>query len=141
MARAGTRILDTEDYLPPDERERRATRKREELVVRELTPDWFRKRKDLCLPPGMSVAIIGAGFAGLASAWYLKECGVRTTVYEASGLVGGRVRTDRSFVPGKIVEEGAELIGENHPMWGTFARLFGLPLVELTDDTVYENAG
>lgn len=141
MSRAGTRILDDEDYLNPEERERRAKRKREELILRGLAPDWFVRRKDLCLPPGMRVAVIGTGFAGLAAAWYLNECGVKTTLYEASGRVGGRVRTDRSFVSGKIIEEGAELIGENHPLWGILARRFKLPLVELTGDDVYENAG
>jgi monoamine oxidase len=141
MARAGTRILDDEDYLTPDERKRRAKLKQNELIMRGLTPDWFAKRKELCLPPGMRVAVIGAGFAGLAAAWYLKECGVQTTLYEASGRVGGRVRTDRSFVPGKIVEEGAELIGENHPLWGILAQSFSLNLKELTGDDVYENNG
>jgi len=141
MARAGTRILDDEDYLPPEERERRAKRKQDELIMRGLTPDWFAKRKDLCIPPGMRVAVIGAGFAGLAAAWYLNKCGVTTTLYEASDRVGGRVRTDRSFVPGKLVEEGAELIGENHPLWGILADRFSLDLEELTGDDVYENAG
>lgn len=141
MSRAGTRILDDKDYLDTEERNRRAQLKRVILRKERLTPGWFASRKDLCLPPRMRVAVIGAGFAGLAAAWYLTECGVKTTLYEASGRVGGRVRTDRSFVPGKIVEEGAELIGENHPLWGILADHFSLDLEELTDDEVYENAG
>ena len=141
MSRAGTHILDDKDYLTPEERERRAKRKRKELSMRGLTPRWFVKQKDLCLPPGMRVAVIGAGFAGLAAAWYLKECGVSTTLFEARDSVGGRVRTDRSFVSGKIIEEGAELIGENHPLWGILARRFNLDLVELTGDDAYEKDG
>jgi monoamine oxidase len=141
MSRAGTRILDDEDYLLPEERKRRAKIKRDQLRERGLTPDWLAMRQDLCLPPGTRVAVIGAGFAGLAAAWYLSECGVKTTLYEASGRVGGRVRTDRTFVPGKIVEEGAELIGENHPLWGILARRFSLDLEELTGDDAYENDG
>ena len=141
MSRAGTHILDDEDYLDRDERERRAKDKREQLRNRGLTPDWFAQRTDLCLPPGLHVAVIGAGFSGLAAAWYLNECGVKTTLYEASDRIGGRVRTDRAFIPGKIVEEGAELIGENHPLWGTLARRFSLTLEELTGDQQYEDAG
>lgn len=144
MSRAGTRILGDNDYLDPDERKREAKSKRRDLRERGLTPDLFIKQTELCLPPGMKVGIIGAGFAGLAVAWYLKECGLKAiTVYEATSAVGGRVRTDRSFVPGKIVEAGAELIGENHPLWGELASpsRFNLKLVELTDDSFYEGQG
>ena len=98
--------LDDDDYLNPKEREERAKIKREELIARGLTPDWFTQQNEWCLPPWMRVAVIGAGFAGLAAAWYLNECGVKTTLYEAGDRVGGRVRTDRGFVPGKVVEEG-----------------------------------
>ncbi|SAL06187.1 monoamine oxidase [Caballeronia calidae] len=129
-------MLAENSYLPPEERAKRAKRKREELILRGLTPDWFLNQESLCLPPGMRVAVIGAGFAGLSAAWYLAECGVRTTIYEASGSVGGRVRTNRAFVAGKVVEDGAELIGENHPLWGLHVIRFGLKLNELTDDEV-----
>src|SRR3954447_22509873 len=45
---------------------------------------------------GRTVAVVGAGFAGLAAAWYLRECGVGTVVvFESSDRIGGRVRTDR----------------------------------------------
>ena len=139
MSRAGTHPLDDDDYLTRDERKRRAKDKREQAVRRGLTPDWFHDRDDACLPPGLRVAVIGAGFAGLAAAWYLRECGVRTTVYEAGGRTGGRVFTDRSFVKGKVIEAGAELIGENHALWGLLARRFGLmPLVELSDHGALE---
>src|SRR5262245_19696394 len=109
--RSGKCILAADDYLPPDERRRRAGIKQQELIGRGLTPDWFRRGRGRCLPPCLRVAVIGAGLAGLAAAWYLVECGVETTVYEATGRVGGRVQTDRQFAPGKVVEAGAELIG------------------------------
>lgn len=141
MSRAGIRLLDEDDYLGSAEREKRAKQKREQAIKDGLTPDWFMGRGDLCLPPGLRVAVIGAGFAGLSAAWYLRSCGVRTTVFEASDLVGGRVRTNRAYVAGKIVEDGAELIGENHALWGILARRFALPLVELTDDETYKKAG
>ena len=49
-------------------------------------------------------------------------CGARVVVYEAQGRVGGRVSTDRQFISGKLVEAGAELIGENHPLWWRLVR-------------------
>ena len=141
MARAGIRLLDEDDYLNPGGREKRARAKRDELKRRRLTPDWFAANGDLCLPPGLRVAVIGAGFAGLSAAWYLRRCGVKTTVFEASERIGGRVRTNRSYVAGKIIEDGAELIGENHPLWGILALEFKLSLIELTDDETYRKAG
>lgn len=143
MPRAGTGILNADDYLSPAERAKRAKVKRDEIDQRCLTPDWFRRRKDKRLPHGLRVAVIGGGFAGLSAAWYLNELGVATTVFEASDMVGGRVKTDLSFIPKKIVELGAELIGENHPMWGIFADplRFNLPLIPLTDDDDYKDAG
>jgi monoamine oxidase len=135
VPRAGLGILEEgDDYLNPRERAERREAKIEELFSRRLTPDWFRRSGDFwCLPLGTSVAVIGGGFAGLAAAWYLHACGVRVTVYEAADRVGGRVLTDRTFVPGKIVEAGAELIGENHALWWYLSREFRLELQELSD--------
>jgi monoamine oxidase len=144
MPRAGTNIFDDEeDYLTPGEREARAAEKRKEIHARRLTPDWFPRGPGPrpCLPRGFRAAVIGAGFAGLAAAWYLDACGAAVTVYEATLHVGGRVHTDTSFVPRKTVEAGAELIGENHPLWWILADRFRLRLQELTDDKDYERAG
>lgn len=77
------------------------------------------------------VAVVGGGFAGLMAAWYLRSCDIDVTLFEATGRLGGRVETDRTFVPHKTVEAGAELIGENHPMWMELAAQFGLHLPEL----------
>jgi monoamine oxidase len=140
VLRAGAGILSEEDYLTPGEREARTADKRKALRAARLTPDWFKKQGVLCLPR-TRVAIIGGGFAGLAAAWYLDECGVDTVVYEARSEVGGRVSTSSSFVGGKIVEVGAELIGENHPLWIELADKFRLRRVEITDDEEYEKAG
>jgi monoamine oxidase len=146
VARGGLDVLDIlggedDDYLTDPEREERNRQKRRELIRDGLTPDWFTGRPGFwCLPTGMSVAVIGGGFAGMAAAWYLNECGVDTTVYEAADRLGGRVRTD-SIGSGKIAEAGAELIGENHPLWWELASRLGLTLEKLTDDSVYERAG
>lgn len=87
------------------------------------------------------VAVIGAGFAGLTAAWYLRHSGLAVTVFEASDRIGGRVLTDHNFVPGKVVEAGAELIGSNHPMWIDLAAAFGLRLVRVSKEKDYESAG
>jgi hydroxysqualene dehydroxylase len=40
----------------------------------------------------VNVAVIGAGWAGLAAAVALKQSGAQVTVFEASGTPGGRAR-------------------------------------------------
>jgi protoporphyrinogen/coproporphyrinogen III oxidase len=37
--------------------------------------------------------VVGAGIAGLATAWYLQQCGVSVVVLDAGDRVGGKVRT------------------------------------------------
>jgi monoamine oxidase len=129
---------DDDGYLSPDERELRAREKELQAISRGLTPDWFQRRGDVCLPPGgLDVAVVGGGFAGLSAAWYLKRCGARVVVYEARGRIGGRVETDRAFVHPKTIEAGAELIGENHALWRIDARELGLKLVPLSTESSY----
>jgi oxygen-dependent protoporphyrinogen oxidase len=48
-----------------------------------------------------NVIIIGGGISGLATAYYLKKLGIRSTLVEKSGRLGGLIRTD--------VVEGCEL--------------------------------
>ncbi len=45
-------------------------------------------------PPdtGKSVAVIGAGMAGMAAAWVLRKCGHACTVYEKETRAGGKLR-------------------------------------------------
>jgi monoamine oxidase len=87
------------------------------------------------------IAVVGGGFAGLAAAWYLHQCGAGVTVFEASDHLGGRVLSDYAFIPGKTAEFGAELIGANHPMWIELAITFRLSLVEISKEEDYEQAG
>lgn len=88
-------------------------------------------------PGGVKVAVVGAGFAGLMAAWSMRSPLFDVTVFEARERVGGRVRTDRSMVPGKVVEAGAELIGENHSLWIQLAKRFGLHLEPISTDADY----
>jgi monoamine oxidase len=87
------------------------------------------------------VAVVGAGFAGLMAAWSLASGGMRVTLYEAAGRIGGRVRTDRTIAPGKVVEAGAELIGKNHPTTLLLMRRFGLRTEKVTKDADYTKRG
>src|SRR5947207_350901 len=45
-----------------------------------------------------SIAIIGAGIAGLHAAYILKQAGYTSYVYEASGRVGGRIHSVDNIV-------------------------------------------
>ncbi|MFS0701436.1 flavin monoamine oxidase family protein [Cellulomonas sp. 179-A 4D5 NHS] len=133
---SGSRLAgDDDDYLDEEERRRESLRKQEDAVRRRLTPDWFTERRgELCLPPGgVRVAVVGGGFAGLMAAWYLDRCGVDVTVFEAASRIGGRVVTDRTFVRPHVIEAGAELIGENHPLWMLLATRLGLTLDPVTE--------
>ena len=53
------------------------------------------------------VVVVGGGISGLAAAWFLTRAGgVRVTVLEGSGQLGGKLRV--SDVGGAAVDEGAE---------------------------------
>lgn len=84
------------------------------------------------------VLIVGAGFAGLAAAYELASAGVDVQVIEARNRIGGRVLSFRDFVPGKVVEGGAELIGSNHTMWQAYAKRFGLEMLDMTEDATLD---
>lgn len=74
------------------------------------------------------VVVIGAGLAGLACAYELREAGADVYVFEARNRVGGRVVSMDDVVSGKIVEGGGEFIGANHPRWIGYAERFGIDL-------------
>ncbi len=54
------------------------------LAVSGQVPEW-----PACEPAGRSVAVIGAGPAGLSAAFYLASAGVRVTIYDGSEHPGG----------------------------------------------------
>jgi protoporphyrinogen/coproporphyrinogen III oxidase len=72
------------------------------------------------------VVVIGAGCAGLSAAYTLRKQGVEVVVFEASGKVGGRCRTE--------VEDGYEFYigaGSTEPQWATtFQYLQELGLID-----------
>ncbi len=85
-------------------------------------------------PNGKTVIVVGAGYAGLACAYELLEFGYEVQIVDARSRVGGRVLSLKDFVPGKVVEGGAELIGSNHLTWQAYASQFRLRMLDVTTE-------
>lgn len=68
--------------------------------------------------------IIGAGFAGLAAAYKLKQMGQSVFVLEARNRVGGRVYTE-TLPGGAVVDWGGTFIGAGHDRLYTLAKELG----------------
>ena len=90
-----------------------------------------------------SVVVIGAGIAGLVSAYELHRAGYKVTILEAAERVGGRVWTIRgrdrivqagrpdqqaAFRPGLYFEAGATRIPSTHRVMLGYARRFGVAM-------------
>lgn len=103
--------------------------------------------ENFCLPAssgsGRSVVILGAGIAGLVSAYELRRAGYRVTVLEARDRIGGRVWTIRggekieqtgrpdqrsTFDPGLYFNAGAARIPSTHRVIIGYARKFGVKM-------------
>ena len=78
-----------------------------------------------------TIAIVGAGLAGLNAAYQLKKAGYRATIYEAANRVGGRIFTvqDR-FGPGISTDLGGELIDTGHADMHALIKEFGLAVTD-----------
>ena len=74
------------------------------------------------------VVIVGAGIAGLLTAYELHRRGIPSIVLEASGRAGGRVGTV-TVADGTSVESHLEELWESNPVVDLL-RQFGVPLVE-----------
>lgn len=62
-----------------------------------------------------TVAILGAGAAGLAAAYNLKKAGIPFHIYDAQTRIGGRMWTQKNFnKDGQSVEIGGELVDSEH---------------------------
>lgn len=79
------------------------------------------------------VAVLGAGFAGLAAADRLVEHGFDVTVFEARDRVGGRVWSETIDTPNHgdvVIERGAEFILDGYDTLRAFAGRLGHSLVD-----------
>jgi monoamine oxidase len=103
---------------------------------------------------GRSVVILGAGIAGLISAYELQKAGYRVTVLEALNRIGGRSWTIRggdrvhqmgrpdqvaAFDPGLYFNAGPARIPSTHRLILNYARRFGVQLEPFVN--VNRNAG
>jgi monoamine oxidase len=89
---------------------------------------------------GGSVAIVGAGLAGLACANTLAAKGLRADLFEASSRAGGRCYSLRNLFPGQVAERGGEFIDTTHVTMRGYANALGLTLEDVTKepgDTAY----
>jgi monoamine oxidase len=79
-----------------------------------------------------TVVIVGAGVAGLNCALELADLGIRSTVYEASGRIGGRMFSSTGYWDAnQITEWCGELIDSGHTTIRKLAKRFALPLDNL----------
>lgn len=78
-----------------------------------------------------SIAIIGAGMAGLNCAYELKKAGYFASVYEASKRVGGRIYSQKGVLsPSLVTELGGEFIDTEHKDMLKLCQDFNLPLLD-----------
>jgi monoamine oxidase len=83
----------------------------------------------------INVLILGAGAAGLSAAARLVDAGVRVTVLEARGAIGGRIRTLRSADPSsdEPIEAGPEFLHGEAPELERLIAATHTATVELPD--------
>ena len=81
---------------------------------------------------GPKIAIIGGGLAGLSAAYYLKQNGFSSTVYEAADRFGGRTFSIENALPnGAFYEAGGEFINSGDAHLLELIDALGLEVVDL----------
>jgi monoamine oxidase len=81
--------------------------------------------------------VVGAGFAGLAAALRLRDCGKSVALVEASDRVGGRV-WNRTAADGSAVSVGGTWLGKRQDRMFALCREFGMEVYPQYDqgDTI-----
>ena len=82
------------------------------------------------------VIIIGAGFAGLSSAWYLHRKNIEFVILESRNRIGGRVFSHvMDETDNLVIELGAEWVGNSHSRMREMCEELGLTLENNQFDT------
>lgn len=82
-----------------------------------------------------SIAIIGAGIAGLNAAFLLQKANVPSVLYDANKRAGGRMFTAHNLLnPGLSTELGGEFIDTGHYEMRALAAYFGFPLLDVYNE-------
>ncbi|MFO0748488.1 MAG: FAD-dependent oxidoreductase [Myxococcota bacterium] len=83
-------------------------------------------------PKERSVAIVGAGMAGLLCAYRLRQAGVTARIFDGNNRVGGRMFTARGrMAEGQLFELGGEFIDSEHSTLRALAVELGLALDDM----------
>ncbi|WP_281239229.1 flavin monoamine oxidase family protein [Flavobacterium praedii] len=79
------------------------------------------------------VVIVGAGMAGLNAAYQLRKAGIRSTIYEGSFRLGGRILTHYgdALQMGIHPEFGGDFIDSTHEDMLSLAKEFDLDLIDM----------
>jgi monoamine oxidase len=95
-------------------------------------------KNSIASQPDKKVIILGAGLAGLSTAWYLQKSDIACTIYEGSPRVGGRTLSVReTFGEGSTVDLGGEFVDEWHTDLRNLIADLGLETYDLREDPNY----
>lgn len=89
------------------------------------------------------IVIVGAGMAGLRTAYELQRAGYASYIYEASNRVGGRMYSRRNVLHQNLVTElGGEFIDSTHQDMLALVNEFGLELLDTQEaaESAYNEA-
>jgi hypothetical protein len=107
---------------------------RERAACRRAQAAWLHQegrldREPLAEPHKVVAVIVGAGMAGVTTAWALRQAGIRSIVLEAQDCIGGRIHTSRKW-KNLPCDMGAEWV--SHPTINPLIKIARKKKIELT---------